>query len=66
MALFAPDTAFQPILTHFQSALNNKKNLLLCSGKFLYEILRLAESDPQFALDNCVVSVEELLPFPEE
>lgn len=64
MTDMAVNTTFQSILTHNASELNNKQVVILCSGKYVYEILRIME---ELSSDKAaVVTVEELLPFPEE
>jgi 2-oxoglutarate dehydrogenase complex dehydrogenase (E1) component-like enzyme len=39
--------------------------VILCSGKFIYEIIRLLEKSVNYE-STLIVTIEELLPFPEE
>lgn len=57
-------TSFQPILSSNIST--SKKLLLLCSGKITYEIQSLIDKNEAFAKNVGLITIEELLPFPEE
>ena len=57
-------TSFQPILSSNLSP--SKRLLLLCTGKITYEIQSLLDKNETFAKNVGLITIEELLPFPEE
>ncbi len=68
---FAPGTTFQPILKHYAASPGkkaNKANLaLFCSGRYVYHLKRHLETSHKDKLHQIsLVTIEELLPFPEE
>jgi len=65
---FGPDSSFVPVYVHVKDAksLDKIDTLFICSGKISYEINALLKSDPQFHEKSAVLTLEELLPFPEE
>lgn len=63
-AEISPGTSFQPILSNALSPL--KTTVFLCTGKITYEIQSLLEKNDSFAKKVGLITIEELLPFPEE
>jgi 2-oxoglutarate dehydrogenase complex dehydrogenase (E1) component-like enzyme len=66
---FAPGTTFQPILKHYagKSSPKKAKLALFCSGRYVYHLKKhLEESHKDKLKQISLVTIEELLPFPEE
>jgi len=65
---FKSGTSFQPILKYFSALKPEKANLtIFCSGRYVYNIMKhLASKHLKKIGQISLVTVEELLPFPEE
>lgn len=59
-------TEFKPLLTFFASNIQNKKNVLFCSGKVSYDIQELFSKNPKMEENTLLLVIEELYPFPEK
>lgn len=64
MSLLDTSTTFQPLLSYFASPAQAHR-LLLCSGKYVYDIHKLVAANPKAMSTTLLVCLEELLPFPE-
>ncbi len=62
------DTEFKPFFVTVPEgkSLKDVDNVFLCTGKISYDIKAHLKSDPELEKKSAVISIEELLPFPEE
>lgn len=58
-------TEFKPVLPFFNNNLQNKTNILFCSGKVSYELQDFLNKNPKIQEKTLMIVIEELFPFPE-
>ncbi|KAJ3124807.1 hypothetical protein HK098_000847 [Nowakowskiella sp. JEL0407] len=58
-----PGTTFKPILTFQPHSSNKFKHVIFCSGKIVYDMIKLRK-ETNLGDDVAIISIEELTPFP--
>ncbi len=63
---FEQNSGFQPLLVHSPNGLSNADVVFMCSGRITYDIRNILKDNKDLQGKAAVISVEELLPFPEK
>lgn len=58
-------STFQPIYSYFADNLLKKNLVFLCTGKFCYDIMQTIQKSENLKDRTTLLTIEELLPFPE-